>query len=211
MLQSAPVNDQPSPHRKRQVLYIIAPLFLLLACLGLINLTAFVEERPLPITPVPQTAVSTATPLIIEMDSTNQDSQVTVDNATPSAITPTPAATPLVTLSPPPPTTTIQLLGPPPDGTFSRSSTISFYWQWLPPLTEDQFFVLYLLADGQIIEAGTVNEANVGNNYRLHIPIGELVETADSLQWQIQLQASLTNTPLTTSETRQLFLIETNN
>lgn len=100
----------------------------------------------------------------------------------------------------------IHLLGPPADSTFGNDAIISFYWQWPLPLSDDQFFELSLLTEGEKHVLGTVNEVNIGDSYRLHVDMGEVAETAVPQQWQVALKTSFAAQPLRTSEVRLLTL-----
>jgi hypothetical protein len=185
------------PRRWQQVLYILAPFFLLLVCLGFIN---FVPGRLTAVpTPSPQsekerlqeTAVSTAT---------------TITSALPTATTPpTPTRIPTATL---PPDAVIDLLGPPAGSNFRRNDTISFYADWPLPLAESQQLAAYIRLDAQPpILLGILDEPNSGQYYRWHMNIGEMAQTAVSLEWWIQLQTDSSTPPLRTSATRSVTLL----
>ena len=97
----------------------------------------------------------------------------------------------------------IHLLGPPPGSTFAHT-TISFYWQWSLPLTEDQHFKVYLFTEEQTILLGTLDEPNVGDSYRLQVALEDVKLTADTIHWLVQLETTQLDQPLRVSEGRSL-------
>lgn len=181
------------PHRWQQVLYILAPFFLLLVCLGFIN---FVPDR---LTAVP-------TPTLQSKTQETTVSPATATNTLPTATIPsTPTVIPTATL---PPDAVIELLGPPAGSSFRRSDTISFYADWPLPLTGSQQLAAYIRIDGQSpILLGTLEEPNVGQRYRWQMNIGEMVETAVTLEWWVQLQADTGLPPLLSSTSRQVTVL----
>ncbi len=181
------------PRRWQQVLYILAPFFLLLVCLGFIN---FVPGRftAVPTTPSPQPENERGTAV----------SPATINPLPTVTLPPTPTLVPTVTL---PPDAVIELLGPPASSSFRRSDTISFYANWPLPLTESQQLAAYIRIDNQPILLGTLEEPNIGQLYRWQMNIGEMAETAVSLEWWVQLQTGSNTPPLLTSTSRPVTLL----
>lgn len=183
------------PRRWQQVLYILAPFFLLLVCLGFIN---FVPGRftavPTPPSPQPQNERVTAV------------SPTTATHSLPIVtLPPTPTLIPTATL---PPDAGIDLLGPPAGSSFRRSDTISFYANWPLPLTDSQELAAYIrIEDQPIILLGTLEEPNIGQLYRWQMNIGEMAETAVSLEWWVQLQTGSNTPPLLTSASRSVTIL----
>jgi hypothetical protein len=185
-------EEGAKPRRWQQVLYILAPFFLLLVCLGLIN-----------VVPNLFTAVSTATPQ--PERATTGETAIATNVASTATLSPTPTPVPTATL---PPNTVIELLGPPPDSGFRRSDTISFYADWPLPLTESQQLAAYVRFDGQApILLSILEEPNVGQRYRWQMDVGEIVETAVSLEWWVQLQTDNNAPPLLSSTPRQVTIL----
>ena len=192
------INEEENAKTPRwqQVLYFLAPFFLLSACFGLINFI-----------PAKLTAVTTATP-----QSGNETTLVTAisptstpDSFSIAAISPTPATIPTATL---PPDAVIELLGPPAGSSFRRNDTISFFADWSSPLTESQQLAAYIrINDQPPILLGVLEEPNIGQRYRWQTNIGEVAGTAVSLEWWVQLQTSRTASPLLTSASRPVTLL----
>jgi hypothetical protein len=192
-------EETAKPRRWQQVLYILAPLFLLLVCLGFIN---FVPGR--------FTAVLTPSPPYPE----NETASSTAVSPTPAAnslpiatLSPTPAPTliPTATL---PPDAVIDLHGPPANSSFRRDDTISFYANWPLPLTESQQLAAYIrIEDQPPILLGTLEEPNIGRLYRWQMNVGDIAETAVSLEWWVQLQTGSSTPPILTSPSRSVTLL----
>jgi hypothetical protein len=187
-------NERP---RWQQVVYILAPFFLLLACLGLINF-------------VPRTASSTPQPEVIVV----KDGEVTAVSTTTSlpttqptaTMSPTPTTVPIPTL---PPDATINLLGPPDNSAFRKSDTITLYADWTLPLEETQHLAAYIRFDkNPPIQIETLDEPNAGQIYRWQLDLSafNFTETTN-LQWWLQLQTSDDTPPLLVSPARQVTLL----
>lgn len=191
-------TNGPNEKKKPDWIYVLAPLFLLILCLGVINLgprlidTADrVSSAPTPTTTTPATAVNPTT------------TALPTPTPTPTQV-PTPVATAPPTL---PPDTAVQLLGPPPESAFPINDKISFYWHWSQPLAEEQRFALYLLVDDQELLLGTVDEPNLGAGFRLSASPGDFVETTGTIQWQVRLESELSERPLAESKVRSIALV----
>lgn len=192
--------------QKRQLLYIVAPLFLLLLCLGTINLAPRMAE-------ITGNRLSMAATTQAPATATRMQAVTAVlEQQTPSppptaTVTPSPTATPYI---PPtfPPGTEIQLLGPPPESRFSVGDALSFYWKWPLALAENQYFALYLHNNTQEWLLGTVKEPNIGDSYRLQVMATDFVKTAATFNWYVQLETTLSDNNLAVSERRALTLIE---
>jgi hypothetical protein len=190
--------------RWQQVLYILAPFFLLLVCLGFINFV-----------PGLLTAVPT-TPPQPEDGITPEVTAVLAVPAPTVTIPPTPTLIPTATL---PPDAAIELLGPPDGSSFRRLDTVSFYADWPVALVESQQLAVYVRFDDQTpILLGTLDEPNIGQRYRWQLNVGEMantpalraegeVEAAVSLSWWVQLQTSNDSSPRLTSSIRQVTLL----
>ncbi len=164
--------------KRKQVIYILAPLFLTIACLVFINITPrwLAAETPTSaaITTNPQSTTAAVEPAEMAASSTPTSAPI---------MTPTPP--PLPTL---PPGAVIELLGPPSGSSFRLVGTISFYWRWPAPLSEGQSLGIYVRLNGQELLLGQLDEPNVGQDYRWQVDVGTLTETAVSGQWFVRLQ-----------------------
>ena len=193
------MKDEPT-RVKRKWLYIVAPFCWLLLCLGSLNIVALWRARPSK--PLPVTA--TAVPIPVLLPTATSPASDPISNVTrPTAVMiPSPTTTPYT-----PPLYSadenIHLLGPPPGSTFAHT-TISFYWQWSLPLTEDQHFKVYLFTEEQTILLGTLDEPNVGDSYRLQVALEDVKLTADTIHWLVQLETTQLDQPLRVSEGRSL-------
>ena len=179
----------------RRFLYVFAPVFLLALFLGSFNLAT---RRPA--TVVERTPTNTPTREGIAQLDVNIPA-----TAEPLSITPTrpsPTQTPSPTL---PPTFVVQLLGPPPSSTFEKDDPVSFYWNWPQPLTKNQQFVLYLVAEHQEIRLETMDEPNVGKNYHLGIVLENL--EPGNYYWQTRLEQINPPAILAESELRPLIIV----
>ncbi len=202
------MNKQRPSTRKHQIFYILAPIGLLILCLSTINIV-YLTSKKSPIIPPTLAALPTNTPTLsqrptplslpptasLQLNPTQQ----TLPTVTESAPIPTPYSQPIYTDS-----DVITLFGPPENSTFSSTNTLLFYWQWGQQLKEDQSFTLYFFIDGEIKPIASLEEANVGGAYRLSVDMEEDAQTAVSLQWFIQLHSIHTDTPLRTSDIRNL-------
>lgn len=183
----------------KQVLYILLPLLLLLACLGLINLLATVEGRVEATPPLSTTAGGDGA---IEATAVPDAPPATEADPSPNGSpTPPPTPTPLPTI---PANAAITLLGPPPEATFSLEDPVTFYWQWAAPLPEAYVFRLYLEAGDREISLGEVAEPNVGRGYRLRIDPGDYLAGSGTASWQVRLETAVAGRTLLSSEERTL-------
>lgn len=194
---STEIEETARTRRWQQLLYVLAPFFLLLVCLGFIN---FIPGR--------LTAVPTASP-----QSKNEvTGDVTAVSPTPdtnplpaATLPPTPTVIPTATL---PPDAAITLLGPPIGSSFRRNDTISFYADWPFPLTESQQLAAYVRFNDQPATLlGALDEPNTGQRYRWQMNVREMTDTAVSFEWWVQLQTSSDATPLLTSPYRTVTLL----
>lgn len=189
--------------RKQRLLYILAPLFLLIVCLGTINLTpalilvAGADQAA----PVATAALATITP--VENAITTPSSRFKQEPGAAPTLLPTPTPT----MAPAPLGAEIQLLGPPSGSTFRIGDTLSFYWQWPAPLAEDQSLAVYLLVQNQEYLLGRLGEPNVGQSYRLHVPIDDSMGATGKAQWQVRLESNHARQWLAASEIRPLALL----
>ena len=178
--------------KRKQVIYILAPLFLTIACLVLINITP--------------RWLAAETPTSAAITSPPQSTAAAVEPAEMAASS-TPASAPIMTPAPPPlpalpPGAVIELLGPPPGSSFRLAGTISFYWRWPAPLSEGQSLGIYVRLNGQELLLGQLDEPNVGQDYRWQVDVGTLTETAVSGQWFVRLQSPNEANNLLESEPR---------
>jgi len=185
--------DSGTLPRWRQIIYIIAPFFLLL--FGLIALNVLTYENEIVLVATAPTAVSQPT---------------TTPTPFPT-ITPAPTASPPTAMPYSPPVydaeTAVILLGPPHDTHFRLQDSVVFYWDWPLPLTDDQQFTLYIQHDGQTIPIASLNEPNLGTTYRASLPLSDLLSETAVIQWQIRLESSFADTPLTTSAIRAITVL----
>ena len=186
-------------HSWQQLLYVLAPFFLLLVCLGFIN---FIPGR--------LTAVPTASPqsknAAAGEPTTVSPTPDSASDALPAAtIPPTSTIIPTATL---PPDAAIALLGPPVGSSFQRNDTISFYVDWPFPLTESQQLAAYVRFNDQPATLlGVLDEPNTGQRYRWQMNVREMTDTAVSFEWWVQLQTSSDAAPLLTSPSRTVTLL----
>lgn len=187
-------NERP---RWQQVVYILAPFFLLLAFLGLINFVPradFTNQQPDVVVETDEAVTAVTIP---PQSPTSQPTATT---------SPTPTIIPTPTL---PPNAAINLLGPPDNSPFRKSDTITLYADWTLPLTEPQHLAAYIRIDEDTpILIGTLDEPNAGQVYRWQIDLSAFdFATAVNLKWWLQLQTSETTPPLLTSPVRQVTLL----
>ncbi len=188
---------------KKQILYILAPLIFVAVCLGVINFAPLLlGETAVSPSAVSENAEPTAN--VIDSAVPGLETAVPPTQAPPTA-TPTPLPTPTI-----PPEAVITLLGPPTDSHFRAVDTISFYWHWPLPLSDDQQLAVYARVNGQDMALGTLSEANLGRDYRLDQDAAAILgerETAVSLEWFVQLQLQSNANPqhpLRTSDVRTI-------
>lgn len=117
----------------------------------------------------------------------------------PPTVTPLPSATAYL---PPvfPATATIELIGPPATATFATQDTVSFYWRWSMPLTDDQQFVLYGVTPSELIPLATVTETTLGETYFARVALPEKPLAG----WIVQLETNLADVVLLPSPVRPL-------
>lgn len=202
--------------RKRAILLTL-PFLSLLLCLGLLNIWARSVQESTPViepTPARQTAVSTQTTALQPITEVT-DSPEPTDN--PSSIptlastaVPPPTATP-IPLPTFPPTATITILGPPDQSRFMAEDNLVVYWSWPLPLTEDQYFGIYLQDENSESRIGRLEEANLGSGYRWQTETQYLTDGGGEVTYLIKLETILVDDPLITSEPRTLFVLSTNN
>ncbi len=118
---------------------------------------------------------------------------------------PTPEATPA-----PPVAVSITLIGPPPDSFFRMGDGITFYWSSPEPLAPDQQFTVYALTDGAQIPLGSVDEANLGLGYQLHVVPGPVVGWPGPFNWSIALEDQASGAIIGQSGIREITLIADN-
>ncbi len=184
--------------RRRQVIYIITPFCLFLLGLILFNLGGYGSEVDGVSIVVPTAVVPTAV----------QTEQIV-------SVTTTPSLLPTATVYAPPvydEQTAVTLLGPP-DGTIFRlQDAVVFYWTWPHPLTDDQQLTLYFQNDGKIIPVASLIEPNLGTTYRATLSLADLLieetlSTTAAIQWQIRLESSFADSPLTSSPIRTITIL----
>ncbi|MFO7679865.1 MAG: hypothetical protein R6X34_07420 [Chloroflexota bacterium] len=187
----------PRPSRRKRTLYILTPLVMLLLCCGLLNL--------LPRTPVSESSNSTTD---ISLTAVPTTAALSPPQATETAVPPTetPTATP-IPLPVYPPTATITLLGPPNGSRVMAQDSITIYWTWMEPLTEDQYFGVYLQDESGESRVGRLEEANFGAGYRWQTAAQNLVDGSGDVQIIIKLETILSSTSLLTSEPRTLVIL----
>jgi hypothetical protein len=173
------------------------PLVMLLLCCGLLNL--------LPRAPVSESSSSTTD---ISLTAVPTTSALSPPQATVTAVPPTetPTATP-IPLPVYPPTATITLLGPPNSSRVMAQDSITIYWTWMEPLTEDQYFGVYLQDESGESRVGRLEEANFGGGYRWQTAAQNLVDGSGEVQIIIKLETILSSTPLLSSEPRTLVIL----
>ncbi|MCP4425023.1 MAG: hypothetical protein GY803_11055 [Chloroflexi bacterium] len=200
-MNGKPMQDAIYLSRRKKIIYTLIPLFALILCFGSINVIPRLTSGTV------EPTRHLATPAIVSDSVAGGEAQTAVPPTLPiPTSTPTPSP-PTPTL---PPDAVIALLGPPPDSVFRLGDTISFYWDWPQPLSEDQRLFVYLLLGGQEILLGALEEPNSGATYRLQRNAMELVDTAVSAQWLVRLQSATngtsadSQTALAESETRTL-------
>jgi hypothetical protein len=186
---------------------VIVPFFLVLLCIASINfveLPAAFRATPTRAAPVP-TSTATRTPLA--KPTAQLPPSPTVTNTPP----PTASATPLPTpeLAPTLPAgAQIWLYGPPDGSSYSRNSTVSFFWSWPYPLAEEQQFVLYLIGDGSEHRVGSVGKPNLGSAYSLRMLAQQLSEVESPVAWEVRLEDGSSAEALLVSERRALSFLE---
>ncbi len=189
----------------KQILTIVAPLLIVLACFGIINLlprfqsstnAAVTEPTPVAVQePFPTPPSPTSTVL------SGQSHGVTSTPVPAPTETPTAAPTPSPVVAP---GVTIRLLGPPDESEFSRQDSITVYWEFPGILPEGTTFVLAIGAqeDEQLLPAG--DTPNLGSAFRLRVDLGEVAAEAETVQWRVILLMASGGSPLLESETRTI-------
>ncbi|MCA9926368.1 MAG: hypothetical protein KC419_25320 [Anaerolineales bacterium] len=188
-------NNHPSSRKRLR--YIIAPLFLLTACILSINILNWWVQRAFTTTPIAVGGTTAAS----KPDQTIVMPTQTAVAITPSTTTPTPTP-----FAPPefPAGTTIQLLGPPANSQFAQLESITLYWKWPLPLTDDQFFAIYLLNEIESQQIGIVEETNLGTQFQWQMHLDTFPLEQGTIQWQVQLFSKYADQPLISSESRIL-------
>lgn len=189
------MNNTPIP-RWQQIIYIVTPFFLLL--FGLITFNVLTRDDAVVVAGA-ETAVFQPTPTPI------------------ATSTMTPIPTPVPTSRPPTATpynapvydaeTAVVLLGPPDETLLRLQDLAVFYWDWPLPLSDDQQFTLYIQHDGQTTAIASLNEPNLGTTYRATLHLNDLLTEATTIQWQIRLESSFADAPLTASEIRTITVL----
>ena len=186
--------------KRRQAIYAVIPLLLLLLCLGLINLLPGDLAEPTAVsalpTPIAQNGQTGAQP-------TAAPATALPPSPTPTA-TPSPTPTPLPTL---PPETQIVLLGPPDGSVLPAASPISLFWTWPLDLGEGQRFVVYLLVGAEERPLPPLSEPNMGSGYQQQIQPTTLDGLGDEFRWLVRLESENGDAPLRASETRTFRLL----
>jgi hypothetical protein len=189
-----PAEHQPT--RRQRIIYRVMPLFLLIVCLGAINLVS--RQRA-------SSSEALTAPLPAQVAKTTPPVSAPAATAVPTLIPGQPTAMPTAVPALPP-EVSIQLLGPPENAVFQTNNAISFYWHWDAPLADGQQFAVYLKQDDKEMVVGFLDEPNVGSSYRINITIGDKVN-AGSAQWQVRLEADYTAGNLLVSELRPFTLL----
>lgn len=186
------MNNTPIP-RWQQIIYIITPFFLLL--FGLITFNLLTRDDAVVEVAAVETAVFQPTPTPIAA----------------STITPAPTSSPPTATPYNAPVydaeTAVILLGPPDETLLRLQDLVVFYWDWPLPLSDDQQFTLYIQHDGQTTAIASLNEPNLGTTYRANLHLGDLLTEAATIQWQIRLESSFADTPLTASDIRTIIVL----
>jgi hypothetical protein len=201
-------------HQRRrwpQILRILAPFWLLLLCLGALQLAPSISTSR-NITPVVSSSTPAPPPATLFPETTPSVAMAataaltTATQAPAAALSPTPSTT----ATPPiPPEAQIQLLGPPAKSVLDISETASFYWLWPIALADDQAFAVYVFVEGQPYLLGQIDEPNMGQAYRLHFVLQDLAPSAVAIEWQVVLMTVPDGTVIRQSELRSLNLSPT--
>jgi len=174
--------------------YILAPFILLTTCIITINIANWWTHRE------PTSSLNIETSESVELVSVTTQSVPTA-----TAVPPTPPPTPTPYIPPQfSPETIIRLLGPPVNGTFAMQQPINLYWEWSQPLTEDQFFAIFLQSETETQQVGTVTEANLGTQFQWQLHPNDLLNDATTATWEIHLLSQYVEQPLLISERRAI-------
>jgi hypothetical protein len=185
--------------KRRQTIYAVLPLLLLLLCLGLVNL--------LPDDLGGTTAVTPPSPIIPTSQNGGGPPLLALTTPAPPSPTPTPTVTPTATPLPTlPPEAQITLLGPPDGSVLPASAAISLFWTWPLALREGESLVVYLLLGDEERPLSPLIEPNMGRGYYWQLPPAELSSLGDEFRWQVRLESE-TGPPLRLSETRAIRLL----
>lgn len=101
----------------------------------------------------------------------------------------------------------IRLLGPPPGSQFGADDLVSFYWRWPGELEEGQRFVVYVVAGGNRVALGAIDEANMGQAYHLATALGGSVGKTGGFQWLVVLEDAEAATTIGQSEPRPIGIV----
>jgi hypothetical protein len=181
---------------------IVAPIFILMIGLGIINwllpdseAVATIQMTPGSVTPVltsssaESSGAAVASPPLLGLATPwgvlGRDSGFL--GSTPTASTPAPATTAPVS-SDIPSDAVIELLGPPGESRFRLNDNISFYWDWPLALEVNQRFAVYLREGGDEWLLGAVDQSNMGSSFRLRANPAELVAEPAQYEWLVRLE-----------------------
>lgn len=220
MAESPPNSTLHLSKHKRGIL-ISLPFLLLLLCLGLLNVWARSVAIAPTVTPV-ATMMETAVSATLSAGISTEPPPLKAITPQPESGLPTVTATPTlsmaevavssaeVTLIPQPtlpPTATITLLGPPNQSRFMAEDSITFYWTWPLPLAKDQYFGIYVQEETGDARIGRLEEANFGTGYRWQTAAQSLTTSGGEVNTLIKLETTFSDTPLSSSELRTLFIL----
>jgi hypothetical protein len=184
---------------------IVAPIFILMISLGMINWLLPDSEVEATIQTTPGSLTSAMTPSGAENSGAAVASPPLLGLATPWGILgrgsdslkpsePTPMASSLASTglaSLPgniPSDAVIDLLGPPEESRFQLNGDISFYWDWPLPLEANQRFAVYLREGGDEWLLGAVDQSNMGSSFRLRANPAEFVAEPERYEWLVRLE-----------------------
>lgn len=171
------------------MLYAIVPLLLLLLCLALVNLlrlpASTVGANTPPVSAAEATVLPSATP---EPSRTKPplSTATIVPSPTPSSL---PTLTPAVESTPQLPTELqIRLMGPPSGSSYGPGESVTFFWEWPLPLTEEQRLTLYLLGEDNQLQVGSLEASNLGKAYTIALTGEQLAGFDGALSWEVRLE-----------------------
>ena len=200
----------------RRAVYILAPLFLLLAAIGLAALLPSPAGGRLAGEKATSPTAGATTPMPSGLNAATSSLTAEVMSmalATPWEVMRTPTITstsPVVSAeeSVTRPVEPIVILGPPHGSRFRADDPITFLWRWRNSLEEGQRFVVYLSDGEQSTLLGSIDEPNFGEDYRLEGRLPDSVGGAGDYSWVVVLESERGESTILSSETRSLSVLQ---
>lgn len=190
-------------HELQRLFRVFSPFLLILVSVLIVNIWFAGEVKYQP----PASALTNASPVIKVTERGIEESMLEMSVATaipyqPLQETPSPTSTSaVVELSA---SEVATLIGPPVGSRFSADVPITFYWHGTTPLSEDQYFGLYLLSNGSEMLISTLDEPNLGTGYQSRFDPQAVEVDEGQYAWAVRLLHAGDNNTLGESERRPI-------